>query len=73
MQSKENIPSFLNINNYKIEQSDRFGLQNCIRYSLLNCKKEYIKNLGYNIHLNQKYIEGTFLISIKEIKNIYIA
>ena len=72
MQSKENIPSFLNINNYKIEQSDRFGFQNCIRYCLLNCKKEYIKNLGYNIHLNQKYNEGTFLISIKEMKkNIY--
>ena len=72
MQSKENLPSFLDINNYKIGQNDRFGLPNCIRYCLLNCKKEYIKNIGYKIHLNQQYINGTFLISIKEIKkNIY--
>ena len=72
MKSKEKLPSFLKINNYKIEQNDKFGLPNCIRYCVLNCKKKYMKDLGYKIHLNQQYVHGTFLISIKEIENIYI-
>ena len=67
MSKNESIPNKLHINNYEINKNDKFGLPKCVRYCLLNCKKEYILKLGYNINFNYKY--GSFLITIKGFDN----
>ena len=61
----KNIPESIKLGNkYIINISDNFGLNSCRKFTILNCPKEYLKDIDQNIIINPQFYRGNFLITI---------
>ena len=61
----KNIPESIKLDGkFIINLSDNFGLNSCRKFTILNCPKQYLKDIDPNIIINPQYYRGSFLITI---------